>query len=156
MVINGISVSEQLQSKESFIQRLMNVELTDIILSNMAYHPQYSGIKLNSVSFNPFQKFVTKKHEELETTYDINNSDKTSYQQIQEAIYIVGYLEDEFLKMKQFAKNNGCCKTNQSLFFIRHIFCDTIKNQLHLASISSPRNKLNKEISFGLNYTDQE
>ncbi|CAN5218617.1 hypothetical protein BH10PSE19_BH10PSE19_02870 [soil metagenome] len=134
LIIHGVSIYKditEIDSKANFTKRLMNTGLSNVILSNMAYHPQYSGKKLRHLSFNPFIDLLKEKFEQP-VIQKICNGDNFSYQVLNEEIRLIKALEMELLSMKQFAEENGCSESNKSLFFIRHIFCGTPTSQLYM------------------------
>jgi hypothetical protein len=92
---------DSLESSQSYENRIIETGLINIILANMAAHPQYSGNKLHSLQNNPFENIAQFKN-----------------------------LSQEIKQMKSFSKIHGCCETNKSLFFIKHIFCGYPADQL--------------------------
>lgn len=109
-VLHGIS-SYRSSEAEKYDDAFECNGLSNIIMSNMATHPQYSGKKLQGIKQNPFLPLNTC-------------SDRTVTNYANE-------LEEEFLRMKALGERIGCTESNPSLFFIRHIFVDTLLNQLH-------------------------
>lgn len=122
VVIRGVTVyssaTSYVETREQYIQRFTRHGLQNIILANLAYHPQYPGNKLRNLSFNPFEAFLMDA-----STISNRNINKSS---------ILKSLSTELTEMKLFAKKNGCCKESSSLFFANHILCDTLENQMRL------------------------
>lgn len=109
LVIHGVTQT-QLDLSTDFLHQFDEIGMLNIIMGNMATHPQYSGKKLIGLKSNPFLP--------LNICCD---PDITSYASL---------LEEEFLQMKALGTQYGCTENNPDLFFIRHIFVDTSKNQL--------------------------
>lgn len=82
----------------------------NIILANNAAHPQYSGEKLKAFREDPFQALIQEQPNQL-PLFERNLARKLSF---------------ELTQKKLFADDNGCTINNQGLFFIKHIFCNTI------------------------------
>lgn len=101
VVFHGVADCTHMETHAEYIQRFNDVGLVQVILMNMAGHPQYSGKLLSDMKENPFQDLIC-----------------------------VGDFEARFLKLKNSSTEKGCTITNPSLYFIRHIFCDYAFNQL--------------------------
>ncbi len=111
IVVQGLlQENEHRKSKTQYIQAFLKLGLENIILANMASHPQLSGKRLEGESFNPYKKLLTK-HEKLT---------------------VLRELEEELLYMKELSYSHGCCEKNKTLFMIKHIFCDTYGHQIDL------------------------
>lgn len=80
-------------------QRIREIDPYQIILSNMAKHPQFTGKKLNYLKNQPFHNFP-----------EILNSE------------IIGYME-YYEQMINLAEKIGTYQDNVRLFYIKHIFC---------------------------------
>lgn len=130
-VINGISEKTRNEDKHEFIGRLLGVGFINLVLLNMAHHPQYSGCKLNQVSFDPFQQLLNQKYQDLANLDSNDVNYFVEYERIYTEINIAEAGQYELLKMKKISENIGCCEKNKSLFFIRHIFCDIFQNQFN-------------------------
>lgn len=109
-VIHGVVKYDNsyIESIDDFRQRFQALGLKKIMLANMAAHPQYSGKKLEKISFNPFSDL-----------------------EIQGKIIRYELLEKKFLLSKKEAKKNGCAINNPKLFYIVHIFCDNIERKIN-------------------------
>lgn len=104
MIITGIVRNQQLiaETKEEYIARLLEVELEDIILCNMAQHPQYAGLLLDSKKYNPYEQIDASSLPDSYSDY-------------------IAKAERQFLKHKFLAPQIGCSADNPSLFLITHI-----------------------------------
>jgi len=90
---------------------LLKIEILgckNIILNNMAEHPQYCGKKLEKYKVNPLSI--------------INNYSTSDLEQI----------EKEFFIYKRSAQSQGCTIDNSELFLIQHIYFGQIKSQYEL------------------------
>lgn len=114
-VLQGITSyhDNEIEKKQIFIDRILNVGLENIILFNMAAHPQYSGKKLWYLRDNPFSLSNVKLENENFVTF-----------------------ENEFLVKKTQSNFFGCNSINSSLFYIEHVFCDTLSRQKKLIDIN--------------------
>ena len=89
------------------LKKLNNYGLYNILLMNMAAHPQLSGLKLA-----PFaQQFAPD-------TIELTTTEKE--------------IEKEFFIFKSKAHKDGFCKENPSLLWTKHAFIDTVSNQIYL------------------------
>lgn len=102
-------------SKEEYIQKFISIGFEKIILLNMAQHPQYSGLLLNSKKYNPYA--------------EINSSGLLKSQ-----ITYIKKLEDRFLKDKCLAPKLGCAAEKSNLFLLTHIRCDNVAPQCRILS----------------------
>ena len=116
-----------LESSEIYVTRFFHIGLEDVILSNMAQHPQYAGVTLADKKINPYP-FIDAS--------------------FQEQIYN-GYLrqaEEQFIAHKQQAALIGCTPDNPSLFLLTHVRCDRIhKSTVHYADQFNFNPKLDRE-----------
>ncbi|KTC83725.1 hypothetical protein Lbru_1694 [Legionella brunensis] len=96
--------------KKSFLSKLLTIGVKEVLLSNNAAHPQYSGATLKQFRDNPFQVLVNEYHHEF-------SSFETCLAQ---------NLSNELIKKKALANALGCTAENQSFFLLKHIFCDTL------------------------------
>lgn len=95
------------ETKKQYVMRFLKTGFINIILANMAQHPQYAGIALNDKKFNPYD--------------DIEDTDSQNP--------VVEYMrcsKQEFLRHKSDSFDLGCAKENASLFLITHIFYDSL------------------------------
>jgi len=98
---------DSFECASAYIDRFQKVGLKDIILCNMAHHPQYSGKKLAAVS--------QRLHSGMP-----NNDASISY----------AIIEDLYTNYRNRAQKLGCNLTDPALFYIKHIFCDSLRNLL--------------------------
>ncbi len=98
------------ESKQEYINRFMQVGFEDVILSNMAQHPQYAGILLDDMKHNPYIRLDT---DDLQQSY----------------IDYISEAEKQFLKHKYLAECVGCHPDNSVLFLLTHVYCDNISNE---------------------------
>lgn len=119
------------ESQKQFIRRFMKIGLAKVLLSYMAVHPQFSGKKLASLSIDPFNEFQ-KQHESQTAFMSVKNNESNlaASSNLLQAIADANILSDELNKMKKSALQIGSCSDNASLFFVKHIFCDTLNNQV--------------------------
>lgn len=80
--------------------------LYDILLMNMAAHPQFGGLKLSICS------------ERL-------SQDNVSLSGIEKQI------NEEFVSFKERAQKNGFCRNNPSTLLVKHIFMNSVNKQLY-------------------------
>jgi len=116
---NGSSV---IPSKEQYIKSFKEEGIRKIIFANMAIHPQYTGKKLSLYKDNPYLDLLKEKI----------NQDSMFGKQIK----LLADLHQSQQKMKMYAEQLGCGKQNPSFLYIRHIFCDTLNNQLQLSKLN--------------------
>ncbi len=90
----------------------------------MAHHPQYTGAVLRHLATNPYA--------------DLLNNNFSGMAQEVRAAYLQ-FTEDEIYQkcnalknMQKYAERIGCCEINQSLFFIKHIYCGNVHNYSHI------------------------
>jgi len=104
MVFSGISRYDEslTESKEQYVERFLDAGIENIILSNMAQHPQYAGLLLNDKKFNPYQG-LNKNVLPSEFVDYINESEK------------------QFLKHKYLSAQIGCNEKESSLFLLTHV-----------------------------------
>jgi hypothetical protein len=104
------------ETQAEYMERFMNIGLQDIIFSNMAQHPQYSGVLLNDKKYNPYHKLQS---DSLPGSYNA----------------YVSQLEKQFLKHKFSSAHIGCSSENQSLFFLTHVRCNYVPSSVYHAQI---------------------
>jgi len=134
IVIHGIMDGKFItqQAKEQYIKKFMDIGLVNIILSNMANHPQYFNGRLDGIDGNPFNIFLERQ---LTTCVD-------GTLPAMEYIKKIFSMEKELTIMQKRGMTKGCCRANPSLYYMRHIFCDTIEHQLSLLKINQIDNEL--------------
>lgn len=131
IIIEGLTIYKAKSLKESksqFINRLLTVGLINIILANMANHPQFPGNKLNAISQNPYKDLLSSKSNYLSLSYvSVNN--RTASRRINSKEHILHH-QEKFLEMKSYGEEIGCCDSNPSLFFMKHVFCNNAQAQV--------------------------
>jgi len=100
----------EIETKEDYIDRFNQVGVVDIILANMAAHPQYNGVKLHKYKNNPYEVLQEK---------NICHS-------------LFAPLKQRFADKLQLSIQHGCRENDARLLFIRHIMCELPKTQLEL------------------------
>jgi hypothetical protein len=98
------------ESKELYISKFLNIGFENIILANMAQHPQYAGILLDDKKHNPY------------ITLNVNGLQQSYIDYIREA-------ESRFLKHKHISTSIGCTPNNAGLFLLTHVRCDNLTYQ---------------------------
>ena len=133
-IIFGIVKYSQniLENKLDFISRFLKNDIENIILSNMAMHPQYSGNKLRELSDNPFAlNNITSRFKEADS------------------------LKKEFLFWRCKAGELGCSMQNPALFYIVHIFCGRNRVDIQFNE-SGDKIPLNATLIIPPNYSNLE
>lgn len=95
------------ETKDQYIKRFLDIGYEDILLSNMAQHPQYVDQQLSAHRDNPYLQLRDKLIEQQHMDY-------------------VTRAEDQFLQHKYLSKKIGCAQSNASLFLLTHISCDSV------------------------------
>ncbi|MGD9152298.1 MAG: hypothetical protein PVG30_01390 [Gammaproteobacteria bacterium] len=113
VVRGSVSYDNFFEETKNYIKRISALGVTDVLMLNMAQHPQYSGNLLSKYKDNPYKST-------FESLLLKNNLEGK---------------EEELLQMKEKALKSGCCKENPSLFYVKHVFCDTIKSQMDKLNI---------------------
>lgn len=110
-VVRGVSCHKN-QSKKHFIEHVLKLGLEKVLLLNCASHPQYTGKKLEYLNNNPFnsEALAADAHESIS-------------------------LENKFLMDQRKGQNLGFSKDNPLFYFITHMSCDTIGNQVDILSM---------------------
>lgn len=105
IVIKGVS-------KKFDLEKIKKTGLKNIILYNMAKHPQYSSNKKNYEQ-NPY----------CDLYFDfIKKNKNVNY------LKIINEINLNYMKFKKLSEKLGCHINDDSLFFIRHIYCENINN----------------------------
>lgn len=94
------------ESADQYIDRFLTIGLKEIILANLAQHPQYPGLHLQNKKYNPYQSLYSDSLPPLYRDF------------IRES-------EQKFLYYKSLATEIGCTPNNSSLFLLTHVYCDT-------------------------------
>lgn len=103
LIIRGITQS----SHSELLWFFKTNSLSDIFLSNMAMHPQYSAPELEAMSNDPY--------------ISISNKDNRDIDRLEERRWM---LSKELFEMKKYAVTNGCYNEEPKKFVVKHIFCD--------------------------------
>jgi hypothetical protein len=90
------------ETAEEYVRRFLNVGFENIILANVAQHPQYPGISLDKFKYNPYLAVNTDRLTPSYKNY-ISNAERN------------------FLKHKHLAAEVGCMPDNASLFLMTHV-----------------------------------
>jgi hypothetical protein len=111
MVVSGEVYDNAMESNESsndYIYRVLSDSPLKLILANTAIHPQYSGKLLEQFRDNPFHAIQSDGN-----------------------IPVLSKQEIELTDMQQFAQTIGCSKQNPTTFFLKHIYANTINNEIN-------------------------
>jgi hypothetical protein len=112
ILFTGISHFEGdlLERNEIYICRFISAGFEEIILSNMAQHPQYAGLLLDTKKYNPYA--------------DLDFSDlPLEYQ------HTLKQEESKFLDFKRKADQIGCSSKNKNLFLLTHVRCQDLSGR---------------------------
>ncbi len=112
------SKANLIPDREQYTQNFISYGVRNILFANMAIHPQYSGRKLSQDKDTPFLNLLEEK--------------KNIVSQPNEQMTLLKLLHRDQQVMSDYAQRIGCFKANPILFYIRHIFCDTLNNQQQL------------------------
>ncbi len=127
MVVYGDVIYDHHRASESiadYMNRFMSLGLKKILLANTAMHPQYSGERLAYLRHDPYQHIMCSDKQ------DNNANDILPSITIAQALLNAN---------KELALAAGCCLENQSLFYLRHVFCNTLTDQLaQVTSLDMP------------------
>lgn len=93
------------ESRDEYISRFLKIGFKEIILANMAQHPQFSGLLLSDRKENPYTEVFEKDRQ--------FNLYKRS-------------VERNFIKHKVLASQIGCAPQNPGLFLLTHIRCEDL------------------------------
>ncbi len=99
------------ESVENYLTRLFSYKPNTVILDNAAAHPQYAGEKQAEFKEDPYKDLYSKIAAQEQT---VKKADS---------------MQQEFFKAKEEAHRMGLSRENPSLFYIKHIFCDLVKNE---------------------------
>jgi len=105
IICGGVINQEERTTNEDYIHRLSRYSLLQVLLSNFAAHPQFSGNLRETPCI----------YEEA-----FNNQENSQSQIAQEW--------DEYINNINFAKKEGCSLENPTLLFINHVFCDLVRS----------------------------
>ncbi|MBA2651035.1 MAG: hypothetical protein H0U73_02000 [Tatlockia sp.] len=109
VVLYGTCWVKDLFFKDEFINQLLTIGMKEVVLYNNSSHPQYSGSTLSLFKVDPFDALIKEQQDNL-SLIEIEIAQNLSYQ---------------LAKKQTLAEQTGCTTTNQSLFFLKHIFCNT-------------------------------
>lgn len=107
LVFRGIS--NDMSSARQIEKNLLTLGVSKVLLGSTVRHPQYPGKLLSSLKEDPFSVIINTV---------TNENIKNHLQKIR----------DEFLFLKKWAFENGCCHEAMHNCFITHIFCDNTNN----------------------------
>lgn len=110
MVMYGGCHASDSTVEQSFLATLLQIGVKEVLLSNNAAHPQYSGATLRPYRDNPFEVLL-QDHRETFSSFEA---------------CIAKRLSDELMLKKSLAHTLGCTAENQRFFLLKHIFCDTL------------------------------
>jgi len=114
IVFKGISLLDRDTGNHAltqYLKKLFTHNPITLILNNAATHPQFTGLIQNS--------YKAESHEL--TKQEILKQEPLA--KIKEKMH------QELAQMRANSEALGCSKDNPSLFFIKHIFCDLVKNE---------------------------
>lgn len=109
--VTSSSLSSPTLARE-YTDKIKKIGLLNLIMANMAGHPQYSGKKLTALKDNPFTPMIASCNREISKNALM--------------------LELVYREMRDIAQQHGCTQENSNLFFIRHIYTDILQRQLNL------------------------
>lgn len=110
MVMYGCSQPRTPYLIEHTLETMLSMGIKEVILSNNAAHPQYSGTTLSAYRYNPYATLIAEQGESLLT-------DKHSIAEQRASLLI---------QMKKLADHAGCTSNNPTLFLLKHIFSNTV------------------------------
>lgn len=116
VVFYGTCAAKNPALKKKLIDNLLSMGMRELILCNNSIHPQYSGAALSNLSTDPYQTLIAEQQEHLSPI----------------EIQAAKNLSNQLSKLKKIAENKGCTIANQSLFFLKHVFCDITENYVNL------------------------
>ncbi len=134
IIIKGITVYEcvdDIESEFDFIKKIEDVGVLKIILFYMAKHRQYPGKKWIALFEDPFCHLLEEK-------MNLLYSSKTRRAEMVVQNSLIKEIEEirkhraEIMMMAKMAEKIGCCNENPRLFFIKHIYCDTIQHLIEV------------------------
>lgn len=132
-VIRGITCyadDKIIESHAELISRFTKIGLCQIILANMAKHPQFSAEEFDFLSDDPYKFLLESKELDFDKCVHYKKLNIKTLLNYGELIELLLQRVGELLKMQHFAELYGCCERNSTLFFVKHIYCDVLKNQL--------------------------
>lgn len=121
LVLYGISRPVQKVDVDALIDRLTFVGIEQLVLSNNAAHPQYSGVALQDYRDNPYETLLNAHNDTL----------------IEAERHIALKRALQINQHKQLAKTLGCTSLDSSLFFLKHIFCSTFESYQELVRVEA-------------------
>jgi hypothetical protein len=103
------------EPRSEYIRRFLEIGVYNILLANMAKHPQYSAEEFNSFANNPYHYIRSRE-------YDLLCKENI--------LSILDEREKKLIRMQKLSERLGCCLDNQALLFVAHVFCDILENQV--------------------------
>lgn len=104
LIVTGEMLHDNHESIRHYIHRVLRENPLKIILANTASHPQYSGKRLEALRSDPFSLIP-------------NNALMTRHAR-------------NLTHLRFFALEAGCSKEKQTLFFLRHIYVNKLKDEI--------------------------
>lgn len=92
-------------------EQLLTIGIKEVILSNNAAHPQYSGKTLSAYRDNHYETLIAKR-----TPLSVHQ------------LATIKKRANHLAHLKHKATILGCTNDNPQLFVLQHIYCSTIKN----------------------------
>jgi len=145
LIIEGITVySENSQeSKEDFLKRFIKAGSINILLANMAAHPQYVGKELEQLREDPYSALL----DESSVHYSDCLHHTTKGPVKPEIADILLKKASELKKMQLLAQTIGCNESNPTLFLAKHICSNTLEPWKEYFYFPQPQSK-KTEIDF--------
>lgn len=122
VVFKGIS-SISFTGNSKLKDRLLQLDLKQLLLGSTARHPQFPGKNLDHLKANPFSS-------RLFDNLDLNQ------------INSLKLIEENYLNMRDWALIQGCCLEQSETFFATHIFCDNYLNCFEIGYTAATNNFL--------------
>jgi hypothetical protein len=107
MVFRGIS--SNMSSSQQIEKNLLMLEVTRALLGSTVRHPQYPGKLLAPLKEDPFSVIINTVTDEVIKNHLLK-------------------IRTEFLFLKKWALEHGCCDEAMHNFFFTHIFCGSTNN----------------------------
>ena len=108
IVFSGVvNYPYQPEDADTYLNRLQNASILNVLLANFAAHPQYSGNLKHEVP-------IFASHQHCASTGNLASQPVLE----QEVV--------SFNHFKDYAEQIGCTLSNPKLLFLNHIYCDTL------------------------------
>lgn len=128
MILEGFvryDSDENILPMEKYINKMLRTNPLDIILSNLASHPQYPGELGNGTPF------IDRINKDMERGIS-SNPVKAVFNKIE--LEEMEHIKQEYEAKKQFAEQEGCCLEKPELCTLIHIYCDSPQHQVARAN----------------------